>query len=531
MKPLPFFTTAALLAAAHTGFCKPKSAFETKPEKNEPPTLINDYYRVEKIALPPGLSAEVGGLAFMPDGRLVACFHHGEVYTYDTKKKTWKLFAEGLHDPLGVVAESNDSIVVMQRPELTRIRDTNGDGVADSYETICDSFGQSGNYHEFAFGPVLDKDGNFVVALNTASSGAGLRYEVRGKFNPLSTRPGRMYSAVPWRGWVVKITPEGKLIPWAAGFRSPNGLGYDAEGNLFVSDNQGDWLGACPIYKVEKGKFYGHPAALAWKDGETRAPLKIPIEELDAMRQRPTIIFPYNIQSNSPTQPLFDTTKGKFGPFAGQMLIGEMNRPRMLRVMLEAVDGQMQGASVALIDKGGLRAGDNRVAFAPDGSLWVGQTDHGWAGDKGIQHITWTGKVPLDVLKMNLTKTGFEITFTKPVEASSASDPAAYKFRRYYYEYHAEYGSKEFDLKDVPVKSVTLSADRKRVSVELEELIPWRIYEMHLGSIKGDDGKPVVNPVVAYTLNHLVDGTTAPPAPGKGAPDKPNETDIVLGHP
>src|SRR5439155_11274889 len=99
-------------------------------------------------------------------------------------------------------------------------------------------FGITGNYHEFAFGPVIDKEGNFFIALNCGSSGAGIRYEVRGKYSPMSAKPARMYSAVPWRGWVVKITPEGKLIPWASGFRSPNGLGFDADWNLYVPDNQ-----------------------------------------------------------------------------------------------------------------------------------------------------------------------------------------------------------------------------------------------------------------------------------------------------
>src|SRR4051812_42010972 len=98
----------------------------------------SDYYTVEDIETPKDLSAEVGGLAFMPDGRLVVCFHRGEVYTYNTETKEWKLFAQGLHDPLGLTAPKNDEVIVMQRPELTRLKDTNADGVADKYETICD---------------------------------------------------------------------------------------------------------------------------------------------------------------------------------------------------------------------------------------------------------------------------------------------------------------------------------------------------------------------------------------------------------
>jgi hypothetical protein len=496
----PALFLALILAAAPAWSAKKEAAAE--------------YYKIENIGTPDGLSVECGGLAFMPDGRLVACFHRGEVYTYDIAKKTWALFATGLHDPLGVVALSNSEIVVMQRPELTRIRDTDGDGVADSYITISDGFGMTGNYHEFAFGPVVDRDGNFVVALNVASNGAGIRSELRGEFNPRSTWASRMYSAVPWRGWVVKISPAGKLTPFALGFRSPNGLGFDAEGNLFVPDNQGDWIGSSPLYHVEKDKFYGHPASLVWKAGETRDPMTIPLAELDAMRTRAAVVFPQNIMANSPTQPLLDSTGGKFGPYAGQMLIGEMNRARIIRLALEKVDGQLQGMCVPFIDDSGLQKGNNRLAFAPDGSLWVGQTNHGWAGDQGIQRISWTGKTPLDVLEMRLTKTGFDVVFTRPVDAASAQ-AEAWKLKRYDYDYHPAYGSKQHDVENVPVTAVKFSPDRKRASIELGSLTAWRVYEFDFAAFKADDGAPLLNPLVCYTLNRLVENTPPPPKPGR----------------
>ena len=490
-------------------------AQDKTPSAKRDPNLIAEYYKVETIATPKGLSTECGGLAFMPDGRLVACFHRGEVYTYDPAKKTWKLFADGLHDPLGVVAVSNKEIVVMQRPELTRITDTDGDGVADQFDTVTDAFGMSGNYHEFAFGPLLAKDGSMFVALNVASNGAGIRHEVRGKLSDLSGPDARMYSAVPWRGWVVRIAPDGKLTPWASGFRSPNGLGFDAEENLYVPDNQGDWIGSSPLYLVEKGKFYGHPASLTWQEGTTSPPVKMPVTELAARKTPASFVFPHNLMANSPTQPLLIKTGGKFGPFEGQMIIGEMNRARLIRLIPDQVDGQLQGASVPLIDNGGLLKGNNRLAFARDGSLWVGQTDHGWAGDKGIQRITWTGKAPLDLLKIKLTKKGFDLTFTRPLDPRPAASPTAYKVKRYYYEYHSAYGSKQFDLQEITVSGATLSPDRKTVSIELPELTAWRIYEFHLDDLKADDGTPVVNPLVCYTLNHLLEDTPPPPPPGQ----------------
>src|SRR6476620_3170927 len=142
-----------------------------------------ESYRVETIEMPKGLSAQTGGIDFLPDGHLVACFMRGEVMTYNLKTKQWKLFAEGLQLPLGILAVSNSEVLVMQLSNLIRIKDTDGDGHADLYENATSNFGISGNYHEFNYGPVRDKAGNLFFALNCASSGGGVRAVVRGELN------------------------------------------------------------------------------------------------------------------------------------------------------------------------------------------------------------------------------------------------------------------------------------------------------------------------------------------------------------
>ncbi|RYU96558.1 hypothetical protein EWM59_06585 [Emticicia agri] len=463
------------------------------------------YYTVENIPLPEGLIAETGAIGFMPDGRFIACFHRGEIMTYNLKTKKWKLFAEGMHDPLGILVVNNREILIMQRPELTRIRDTDGDGVADDYETVTDDFGLSGNYHEFAFGPVADKQGNLYIALNLASNGAGIRKEIRGTYDSLS-RPGRMYSCVPYRGWIMKLTKDGKLHPFAVGFRSPNSLGFDAKGRLFVSDNQGDWLGTSKLFHVEEGKFYGHPAGLIWKEDFPRVvPIKLPVSKLDSMRTKESIQFPHGYFANSPTQPIWDNTNGKFGPFAGQMIVGDMDHKYVMRILVEEVGGALQGACIPMNFGSKMRIGNNRLVFAPDGSLWVGQNDHGWAGSRGIQHISWKGKTHLDIMAMNLTKTGFDLTFTLPLSEEAAIDLANYKFKRYYYEYHQAYGSKQFDVQDIPVKAVKLSADRKKVSIELADMKAGYVYELRTGDLKTNDDKYLFNNLICYTLNKLLE--------------------------
>ncbi len=468
------------------------------------PDSAADYYEVQNITLPDGLVAETGAIGFLPDGRFVACFHRGEVMIYNPKTQVWKLFASGLHDPLGLLVVNNHEILVMQRPELTRLKDTDNDGIADEYQTVTDDFGLSGNYHEFNFGPVADKKGNLYIALNLASNGAGIRKEIRGTYDSLS-RPGRMYACVPYRGWVMKLSKDGKLSPFAVGFRSPNGLGFDANDKLYVSDNQGDWLGTSKLYQVEEGKFYGHPAGLIWQKNFPRVvPIKLPVATLDSMRTHEAVQFPHGYFANSPTQPLLDNTNGKFGMFAGQMMIGDMDHKYVIRLLLENVGGAMQGACVPLAFGNKMRIGNNRLAFAPDGSLWVGQNDHGWVGARGIQRIVWKGKPQLDIMAMNLSKTGFKLTFSMPLNAQQASLLSNYHFKRYYYEYHQAYGSKQFDVQDVAIKNISLSANGKEVSIELAEMKAGYVYELKLDNLVSAQNQQLMNTLICYSLNKLL---------------------------
>jgi hypothetical protein len=329
--------------------------------------------------------------------------------------------------------------------------------------------------------------------------------EVRGKLDT-STLVSKQekYSAVPYRGFIMKITPSGVMEPFASGLRSPNGINFDKEGRLFSVDNQGGWVGTNAVYHIQKDKFYGHPSSLIWTKGWNRGnPFKLPVPDLIKLKTPAVVQFPYELIGNSLTEPVFDYTGGKFGPFGGQMLLGEMEKGRIVRVMMEEVGGQLQGACVPLLDSKDLRLGTNRMAFAADGSLWTGHVQYGFPGDRGIQRIVFTGKSPMDIYSMNLTTDGFDLTFTQPVDAAAAMNPDNYKFRNYYYEYHQQYGSDLFDVQAVPVKSVKVSADRKKVSVSLGAIKTDRIYELQMGDIKSSSGTALANRVICYTVNKL----------------------------
>ncbi len=463
-------------------------------------------YVVENVALPDGLTGETGALDFLPDGRLVACFLRGEVMIYDPVNADWQLFASGLHEPLGLLVINEREMLVMQRPELTRLVDTDNDGKADLFETVTDDFGMTGNYHEWNYGPVRDREGNLYISLNTASEYGHILNEVRGKLDTtlVPGKPMQKYAAVPYRGWIIKIRTDGVIEPFASGFRSPNGLVIDDENRLFCTDNQGDWVGTSKLYHVERNHFYGHPASLLWEAGWNQGdPSQLPVDELDARRTRAAVLFPHGIMAASPSQPVIERSNGQFGPFVGDFFIGEMNQGRILRVMLEEVGGQLQGACIPFLDGHGLRIGNNRLAFAPDGSLWVGQAQYGFAGDLGIQRIVYTGKVPMDIEQMRLLPDGFQLIFTQPLSDSLVINPEKFRVRHYYYDYHLKYGSDQYDIQEIPVSSVDISADRRKMTLKLPLIRAGYIYELTVHDIVSQSGNELENNLICYTVNSL----------------------------
>jgi hypothetical protein len=481
--------------------------FPPSPRINDTSSVTAEarHYRMETVKLPVDCVLEVGGLAFRADGKLLACTRRGEVWLIsypDISEKTeFKLFANGLHEALGLVAENDKSIVVVQRPELTRITDKDGDDVADEYQTICDRWGVSGDYHEFAFGPARDKDGNFYVTLNVGFGGGH-------------------QSKAPWRGWCVKVTPKGDLQPIAVGLRSPNGINFSPHGDLFYTDNQGEWVATNKMHQIHPGEFYGHPAGLRWvKDSPFASVLSDRVDSgmhydggagpwgKTGMPQLtpPCIWFPYGRMGQSASEPRWDTTEGKFGPFAGQCFVGDQTTSVVMRVALEKVKGKYQGACFPF--RSGFQCGINRLVFAPDGSLYAGQTNRGWGSrggmPYGLQRLVYTGVPPFEIHTIKLTKTGFDLAFTKPVNQALARALDAFELKSFTYNYWSTYGSPEVDQRAEKVEAVDVSADRKTVSLSVSGLKPGRVYELRLNGLKSADGTPVLHPEAYYTLNEL----------------------------
>jgi len=471
--PLNFFYDLSPVRAAQI------AELERKLDSDFPTVSENHYYKLETVPVPKDIVLEVGGLTFSRDGALMIATRRGDIWA--VKDGQWSLFASGLHEPLGIIPGERGEFFVMQRPELTRISDPDGDGRATVFSTVTSFWEISGNHHEYIYGPVRDSKGNLWGVIS------GLGDAGRAKY----------------LGWCFKVTPSGDFELVASGFRSSNGIVVTPDDEVFIADNQGEYVGTSPLHHVTPGAFHGHPVSLRWDKNFKGDPFKAPIEELDKLRKKPAILFPYGPMGHSLSQPIIDTTAGKFGLFAGQMFIGDQSKCTVMRVALEKVHGEFQGACFPF--RRGFQSGNNRLVFAPDGSLYVGQTDRGWGaiGGRpwGLQRLIWTGEVPMEIQTMRLLTNGFELTFTKPVDRASVTDATAFSVQHYRYRYHATYGSPVIDNVTTQVSSV--HADGNRVSLTLPELVTGKIYELNIRGLRATDGAELLHPTAYYTLNQL----------------------------
>lgn len=462
-------------------------------------------YTVQTINIPPNITLGVGGLAFLPSGDLLISSREGEVWRHNPAKGTWTLFADGLHEALGLYVDPRTSEVwVMQRPELTKLVDEDGDGRADLYQTVNADWGLTDNYHEYAFGPVRDAEGNFYGTLNTSLSWPG--WAGSDRWDVGRVHDSKMGRAAPYRGWCFKITPKGEFVPWSSGMRSPCGLGMNRLGEIFYTDNQGDWNGSSSLQQVVKGRFHGHPSSLMdHPDFKGRDLNKIPVSDYEKLRTPPAVWFVHGDLANSPGQPVFDETGGLFGPFQDQIFVGDQTRANLMRIQLDKVDGEYQGAIFNFIDP--VYSGVVRNVFGPDGALWIGETGRGWTsiGGKmfGLEKVVWDGHtVPFEMHSIRVTPTGFRVRFTVPVDASVAGLASSYQVRRWHYLYRPEYGSPKADETEVAVVRAEVEPDGQTVRLELP-LKTGHVFQIGAPGVRSAKGESMTHDVGWYTLNRL----------------------------
>jgi cytochrome c len=479
----------------------PKSQFmhaiNLKPEAGTsiPPMaetlrIPGDGYSLEEVhpsytlsqARPDEFSPKVGGLDFMSDGRLIVSTWdaEGAVYMLEgvqdgmPEKMTYKKIAQGLAEPLGLKV-IEDTIYVLQKQELTRLIDHDGDDIIDEYYTVSNDWKVSANFHEFAFGLAF-KDDYFYAALAIAIMPGGA-----------SANP-----QIPDRGKAIRIHKNtGEVEFVASGLRTPNGVGIGVDNEIFIADNQGDWLPSSKIVHVTAGDFFGSRAV----DSARVAQMEV---------KPPVVWLPQDEIGNSPSTPSYLND----GPYAGQMIHGEVTHGGIKRVFVEKVNGAYQGAVFRFIQ--GLEAGINRLSWGPDTALYVGGIgstgNWGHSGKLwyGLQRLKYNGAPTFEMLAVRAKSNGFEIEFTEPLAEAFGNSAADYEVQQWWYLPTNNYGGPKLDREWLKVRSASVSDNRKKVFLEIEGLKPGHVVYFRLPfDWESESGQEIWSTEAWYTLNQI----------------------------
>ncbi len=456
-----------------------------------------EFYRIVDIPIPEDLFIEAGSFDVLPGDKLAIGTRRGDIFiasgAFDKyPRPSFHRFASGLDEVLGL-AYKDGAFYATQQTELTKITDSDGDGRADSFETLSDAWGFN-NYHEFAMGSKFDPDGNIWVALCLSES-----YNSKELF----------------RGWALKITPDGKTIPVASGIRSPLGVGPNEHGTMFYAESQGPWNGSCSLKHLKQGGFMGHPVSFNWypfapdmgpAPTVPNSPSRLEIERQRVKELVPyAVVFPYKKMGRSISGFVVDDSGGKFGPFSNQIFVGDYTLSVVMRATTELVNGVWQGACYPFRE--GLSTGILNCQFSPAGQLFTGGTNRGWPvrGTRpfALERLDWTGKTPFEIKSISARKDGFLLTFTKPLDPTPASDPASYSLLSYTHIYQQGYGSPEVDHTTPKVTAARVSDDRLSVTLSVEGLVRGHVHEFDVAPLRSADADSPLHSKAYYTLNEI----------------------------
>ena len=445
-------------------------------------TEVAPGYAMEPIPAP-FAGCRPSDVAFGPDGMLYAlAMTEGQVWRTPVppagkpSEVSWRRYATGLNHPIGL-AIVKGRLFVSQKPEVTELIDRDGDGTVDQFKTVMSGWGLSnGGWHEYCFGLAYDNDDHLYVALTT------------GRF---WTHPGFAVFPGRNRGSIFRVSlSTGKIEEVAKGLRTPNGIERGPKDQIYYTDNQGDWVQACKLAKIIPGRFYGHPEYTT----DALPAGKYP----DGLS---SVWLPYQ-WSRSASGPILIDDSGRFGPFEGQMLVGDVGYGAnlgLLRVAFEDVDGETQGAVFRFAADA--PSGCLRMKFAPDGPLYLASLT------TGLTRMRPDGPPPFAIQAMTIRKGGggFQLALTKPLDPAYEPRPEDFRFRRYHYLYTANYGSPEADVAAVPVERVEVSADRRAVTLVLPvETHPLgMVYELDAGRLRGEGGEGLRHPEAWYTVHRV----------------------------
>lgn len=453
----------------------PKDATPTTPLK---PTRLPIAPGFTTHRLPLDEHPMPTALAWRPSGELIVASLKGRVLLArdsdgDELEDQWQVFSDELAAPYGVAA-AGDAIDVAAKYAVLRLWDDDRDGRADRAMTVASGWGHTTDYHDWTVGLVPDGAGGYF-------SGLACQQDKRSP------------AAAKLRGAVIHLTPPaggvGEDRPFqvetvTAGHRFPMGLARNRQGDLFVTDNQGNYNPFNELNHVRPGLRYGFINSL-----EQRPDFRPPAEP-------PAIAIPHPWTRSVNGICLLDApnASGKstpaFGPFTGHFVGCEYDTRRLVRMSLQKAGETFQGAVYPLTydeprgDEWLL--GPITCAVSPRGDLYVGGIrDSGWGGGNNLGELVRLRfdpqQLPAGIAEVRSHGDGFEIDFTQPITQPLAAETSHYAVSSYRRESTPAYGGPDLERRDERVTRATLADDGRTVRLELAS--PARegyVYEFRL---------------------------------------------------
>lgn len=399
------------------------------------------------------------GIDFLSADEAAVCTWDGDVWTVRGPaaadgRLVWQRIASGLYQPLGLKVIGG-AIFVGCRDRIAILRDLNGDGCTDRYDTFNSDHQVTEHFHEFAMGLEQGRDGRLYYAKSARHA---------------------LPAVVPHHGTLLAVAGDGSTTEiLATGFRAANGVCVEPDGTFYVTDQEGHWCPKNRINHVRRGGFYGNMFGFHEVTDSSDVAMEQPLAWLT------------NAFDRSPAE-LLRVPPAAWPPLSGQLLELSYGEGRIHLVLPQVIPGaepsappRQQGGLVAL-PMPDLPTGIMRGRFHPqDGGLYACGL-FAWAGNKtapgGLFRVRRTDAPLRMPVALAATADGFAITFSAPLEAQQAVDPARWSYRSWRLNRTAEYGSKHVDERPHPVLGATLSSDGRTATVRIADFAPTQCYEL-----------------------------------------------------
>ena len=181
------------------------------------------------------------------------------------------------------------------------------------------------------------------------------------------------------------------------------------------------------------------------------------------------------------------------GPHVGQTLIGDVQTGAIWRLYN---DENADGACIFRFGAGS--SGVRAFQRGADGGVYVQ-----WRNGDEWSRLSATGDAVFEMLAVRARCNGLEITFTRPLDARVGWDPAAYLVEQWPYDVATGASPTRAGVA-TPVRSASVSPDRRTVFLEIDGLKPERVIYLRLLAPCLDDEQSVPLATEAwYTLRTL----------------------------